>query len=483
MLAGRAVDELWSASPRPAHLPSTSQPVGLSMDLTVSHQRRPTVSESDSNTDSATMYRHVCPSCNDYHRLFAFQNFKSMKSLDRLNFVKSKKLCENCLLGNHNTSDCRKPGRCTVCGAKHTIVNDVFSSNISNSHGNESATVATNVEASNQDSENTNTVFASKTNVSHNAVHETKCNVSKQVLLPVVPVVVNDCYNTFALLDSASTNSFCSQELVNALNIKGIKTVLNLSTLERSSSERVTEAVSFSLRGGDEMFQMSNVYVIESVPVPIVENYAASSCEHLRGIQLPLADKVDILIGQDCPEVLIPHEVRRGAKDEPYAIRTCLVWSVCGPLGGSNKANVKTFANFIKLDKQVEQMWQLDNELLSEERAMSLQDQAVITLWEEKGKLINGHYELPIPWMRKVNDERRPNIANNKDQAVEHFHGLKRRLEKDMTLKEGYTQGIKMLLDKGYAEPVPTTDLFRMMDKCFIYYIIPFKVSLKTKYV
>ena len=28
------------------------------------------------------------------------------------------------------------------------------------------------------------------------------------------------------------------------------------------------------------MLQMSNVYVIEFVPVPIVENYAASSCDH-----------------------------------------------------------------------------------------------------------------------------------------------------------------------------------------------------------
>ena len=94
-----------------------------------------------------------------------------------------------------------------MCGAKHTRfihVNDVFGSNVSNGHGNESVTVATNVEVSNQDSENTNIVFASNTNVSHNAVHETKCNMSKQVLLPVVPVVVNDCYNTFALLDSAS---------------------------------------------------------------------------------------------------------------------------------------------------------------------------------------------------------------------------------------------------------------------------------------
>ena len=38
-VAGRGlnagVDKLYSANPRPAHLPSTSQPVGLSMDLTV----------------------------------------------------------------------------------------------------------------------------------------------------------------------------------------------------------------------------------------------------------------------------------------------------------------------------------------------------------------------------------------------------------------------------------------------------------------
>ncbi len=41
---------------------------------------------------------------------------------------------------------------------------------------------------------------------------------------------------------------------------------------------------------------------------------------------------IDILIGQDNSEALIPLEVVQGCKDEPYAVKTVLGWSVHGKL-------------------------------------------------------------------------------------------------------------------------------------------------------
>ena len=63
-------------------------------------------------------------------------------------------------------------------------------------------------------------------------------------------------------------------------------------------------------------------------------------------------------------------------------------------------------------------MWTLENKLLCDDKAMSVEDRSVIELWESKGRLHNGHYELPLPWVRKIEDERRPDLRNNRIQAV-----------------------------------------------------------------
>ena len=128
--------------------------------------------------------------------------------------------------------------------------------------------------------------------------HDSASSYSKQVLLPVVPFVINHTYHTYALLDGASTNSFCTQKLAKTLNISGPKTTLRLSTLEKGDSEKESEMVSLVVSSNSATLDMSNVYVIDSIPVPKVSN--TKGYKHLVGIPIPEPRKleVDILIGQ-----------------------------------------------------------------------------------------------------------------------------------------------------------------------------------------
>ena len=82
---------------------------------------------------------------------------------------------------------------------------------------------------------------------------------------------------------------------------------------------------------GQENLQISNVYVVDSIPFE-------SACpepgaySHLRGLRLVAGGQnVNLLLGQDNAEALMPMEVRRGIKGEPYACRTLFGWSVNGP--------------------------------------------------------------------------------------------------------------------------------------------------------
>ena len=181
--------------------------------------------------------------------------------------------------------------------------------------------------------------------------------------------------------------------------------------------------------------------------------------KHLSGIPVPDYSniQVDLLIGQDCSDALIPLEVKRGAEGEPYAVRTVLGWSISGPVD-YDKGKQPVISHFIKLDKQVEKMWELDNELLCDDRAMSQNDQLVVNFWEKQGQLCSSSYEIPIPWIGTLN-ETTLKLSDNKIQALKRFHLLEKRLSRDDLLCKKYTDGIQTLIDKNYAEKVPSSHL------------------------
>lgn len=56
------------------------------------------------------------------------------------------------------------------------------------------------------------------------------------VQMPVVGVKVNGQFDTFALVDTASSSSFCSNCLVNALGVQGSKVQYKLKTLNQSKN-------------------------------------------------------------------------------------------------------------------------------------------------------------------------------------------------------------------------------------------------------
>ena len=254
-----------------------------------------------------------CVMCGQSHRLWYCDKFKNLKPNQlRLDIVKQYKLCENCLMGNHETSKCRKNSVCSVngCGKRHTKfihVDDVVNQNEGN--------------------ENDNTVKVA----SANSVFS-----DSQVYMPIVEVRVNDCYTTYALLDTASTNSFCSKNLVGLLNISGKAQSYNLNTLCGSES-KMSEVVSLEVKSVDntEALYMSNVYVVTDIPTG-TSQVNVDKYPHLQDLTLPGVKSgvsVDVLIGQDNAEALVPLEIRRGSRNEPFAIRTMFGWCLNGSTG------------------------------------------------------------------------------------------------------------------------------------------------------
>ena len=110
--------------------------------------------------------------------------------------------------------------------------------------------------------------MADDVKVNNAYVENAQVMVSSHVVLPVVKVWVNQNFNTGALLDTGSTNSFCTQRLIDALGIKGQDVSYRLNTLNSSNDVSRSKLVNLKLMSIDskQCLEMTNVYVVQDIP-------------------------------------------------------------------------------------------------------------------------------------------------------------------------------------------------------------------------
>ena len=135
--------------------------------------------------------------------------------------------------------------------------------------------------------------------------------------LPIVPVRVkakgsNRSTVTYAVLDSGSNTTFCSNKLVETLGIEGDKTRLSLTTLGKQNC--ITSCNLFSLEVFDldeNYFDLPSVFSVPSLPVSndsIPTQEDVISFPYLGDLQIRTIDlDIGLLIGCDVSKALEPH--------------------------------------------------------------------------------------------------------------------------------------------------------------------------------
>ena len=181
--------------------------------------------------------------------------------------------------------------------------------------------------------------------------------------MPTVSVVVNESYNTHALLDSGSTNSFITSDAVKCLGLSGKTVNYRHSTVDTPCMTTSTKVVNFILYSldGSKCLTMSNVFVVEEVPYTYSPCRDLSIYPHLSDIPIspvhPPA-KVDILIGQDYSEALVPLQVLKGNPGDPVSVLTKFGWTLNSVVPGSSPdcVSLAVVSNFVhtSIDAKVE---------------------------------------------------------------------------------------------------------------------------------
>ena len=413
-----------------------------------------------------------CPLCNARHWLSHCDEFKKKSLKDRYNFVRSKNICDNCLVPGHFCKSCPKESFCRVTGCdvptKHSSFlhpkDDRLAANSASGYKEPRATGP----AQQVDSQQVCNGFVRGRNESI-GLHSEQ-NQESATALAILPVKVkakgsDEMIQTYAFLDNGSNASFCSEELAKQLNLSGKETTLSLTTMEKENSRADCCVVSLDVLDIDEenLVELPVVFTRPSLPVTI-ESAATQQdvrrWRYLSEVRIPNLDaNVGLLIGSNAPEILEPKQVIPSQNGGPYGTRTILGWVVNGPLGKASSTNART-ANFIKADLQLNEQFQIycdmefNDSAYSETRLMSANDKRAMKLMNDSISLENGHYQLALPWKSEP-----PCLENNRSVAEHRLKLLKRRLSRDSELRSKYKDCIEDLLKKGYATKAPPDEV------------------------
>lgn len=345
-----------------------------------------------------------CALCSEQHWLSRCKVFKEKSLQERIKFTREKGLCDNCLVAGHMARSCPKDSFCKVedckIGRKHST-------------------------------------FLHPKNDSQDKVQN-----SGEPATTKPKEAQPNCISSF--LDPGSNTTFCTEKLINHLGLSGNEKTLSLTTMNAESVESDCIVVSLQVSDLDQnTVELMDVYSCKKRPVTekdIPQQEDANRWSHLDGLNLPRFKytDIDLLIGSDVPQALEPKQVKESQNGGPFAVKTLLGWTVNGPLGRKGKQNSST--NRIHADVQLDEQFRryCDMEFnamkLRDEWTMSQEDIKALSQIKESARMVEGHYEIALPWQKYP-----PDLPNNKNAALQRLELLKKRLTRDDGLHQKYT--------------------------------------------
>ncbi|VDP70077.1 unnamed protein product [Schistosoma curassoni] len=218
----------------------------------------------------------------------------------------------------------------------------------------------------------------------------------------------HDIADTYALLDNGSDSTLLLSDVAKQVGISGTVTRFNISSVTGASSQNA-KLTNFEIESLDKTnrIKIEGAYTIDNLPIKRAEIPPTDFQErwkHLKGVQLPTiaCNKVGLLLGFDVPEAHWVLDQRIGKPKQPYASLTMLGWALFGPTGQPNKTSV--FMNCLKAKNSFEEdilklfEHEFSENKYSDKVTMSLCDKTIMEITDKQTVLLEGHYQVPIPW-------------------------------------------------------------------------------------
>ena len=186
------------------------------------------------------------------------------------------------------------------------------------------------------------------------------CMTGGRGYLPLVTVLVGGHEPAVALLDTGSTDAFIADRLASGSDLQG-ESVSYCPSIRGSDVNLMTEHVTFdvSLLNDDVTCNIRNDCVVTDIPSDVsADGISLDDCSHLTNA------KVDLLIGQDQPDLLVPLEICRSVNKagQPYATRTELGWALQGVVDEQIGCKACMMTNDIESETESTLSWSGEDE-------------------------------------------------------------------------------------------------------------------------
>ncbi|XP_071058619.1 uncharacterized protein [Pseudochaenichthys georgianus] len=400
----------------------------------------------------------VCLFCGGGHTLDLCFQLERKAHSEKIAFLREHGVCFGCLCIGHMSKDCRKRLSCKVCSLKHPSILHIYQKEKENDTMQAKGKAVSSALISVQSSGLT-------------GAGEPDCTLS------IVPIQVkskkgHETIITYAFLDPGSSASFCTERLMNKLNLRGRRTDILLRTMgqEKIVGSHIVSDLHVAGLDSSHYCELPDTYTQKTMPVHrgnIPRQKDLQRWPHLKHVMITEIDSdVDLLIGTDVPQALEPWEVIRSVDGGPYAVKTMLGWTVNAPLRGDRSSEMTCGQPDVTVNRisvaNLEDLWKqqlkADFPECSQDEQMgpSREDCHFMEYVTKSAKLMDGHYCIGLP-LRK----RDVSMPNNRRVAEQRTLSLKRRFDKDVSFHADYTAFMNDILSKGYAEKVPVVDLER----------------------
>ena len=316
--------------------------------------------DTESKREYGSSVATACLLCGAEHSLDRCRLFERKTHAEKMSFLREKGACFGCMCIGHRNRECDKRLVCKVCSRRHPTMLHVYSEE-------EEGSVQAPGEAQAVDENTLITVQSS-------GLTGAGEGDGRLAILPVrVKSKKGQTLVTYAFLDPGSSASFCTEELMNRLNLSGKRSNILLRTMgqEKVVSSQVVLDLEVAGLDTDSFCVLPAVFTQKSMPVHrgnIPRQEDLWKWPHLGNVNIASIESgVDLLIGTNVPEALEPLEVVRSVDGGPYAVRTMFGWTVSGPLGGSSKTDTACMnsvtvnrISVTKLDQPCEQQRKAD---------------------------------------------------------------------------------------------------------------------------
>lgn len=375
----------------------------------------------------------TCMFCGNQHAVAGCPALTQKSQEEKTKFVMSNGLCFGCLTKGHRSRDCKERLTCSKCQKSHPTVLHWDLPAKPSSH---------------------QTITAG--HLATDSGSGGKLNIVK-----VLIQYQGKTTTTGAFLDSGSTHSFVTSDLLRELDVKtNGSTSMVVSTINGEKRMKGSLATGLTIRNLDQnhALDLPPLYVLDSIPVasedaPSKEDLDKWPYLSQGGVTidtLESGERVGLLIGSNIASVMEPIQVIPSQDGGPYAIQTRYGWIV----GGASRTGTPTVkVNRIKLLEEPQH--EFFENCADTRRGLSVEDVMWCMKVESSCHKGKDGYEIALPFRHGT-----PKLDNNRMIAEKRLSLLKQKFLKNPDYASRYKAEVDKLITQGHAEkaPVPSDD-------------------------